>query len=247
MKTAIISIHDVTSYFQKEVTTIMEHFKGIPLSLLVTPLWDGEHTLTPDFVQILRGSEKILHGLTHCNKGRDLTGKLVALSKRSDREMFGLTWQETATLIAKGKQLFEEAFGESPKGFVPSMWYHNRYSIGLLREMGFSFTETAFQILDLESPTNEDIYIKTPAVCFDYGNNSLAERLSIGLWRRILTNFSPSLVRISIHPSDVKNGFMPHFDTLIQLLKRKGYAFQSYDQFFNDRKYYGFNYHLHTQ
>ncbi len=247
MKTVIISIHDITPYFQKEVTTIMENFESIPLSLLITPLWDGEHKLTPDFIKLLRGSEKVLHGLTHRHNGNDWTGKLVALSNRSDRELYGLTWQETATLLGRGKMLFEEAFGESPKGFVPPTWYHNRYSIGLLREMGFSFTETAFQILDLESLSNEDIYIKTPSICFDYGNNSLAERLSIGLWRRILTHFSPSLVRISIHPSDVKNGFLPHFNTLINLLKAKGYVFRSYQDFFDDRKYHAFNYHLHAQ
>ncbi len=247
MKTAIISIHDVTPRFQKEVATILTHFDDMPLSLLITPLWDDEHRITPDFVKTLRGSEKVLHGLTHQNKTGDWVGKLVAFSKRSDRELHGLTWEETAQLIAKGKMLFEDAFGESPKGFVPPTWYHNPYSIGLLREMGFSFTETAVQLLDFESQANEDIGINSPAVCYDYGNNSWAERLSISLWRRILTHFSPELVRISIHPSDVENGFLPHFDTLIQLLKGKGYAFRSYQEFLNERKYYGFNYHLHTQ
>ena len=113
--------------------------------------------------------------------------------------------------------------------------------------MGFSFTETAVQLLDFDSQANESIGINSPAVCYDYGNNSWAERLSISLWRRILTHFSPELVRISIHPSDVENGFLPHFDTLIQLLKGNGYAFRSYQEFLNERKYYGFNYHLHTQ
>ncbi len=247
MKTALISVHDVSPRFQSEVTTILKHFEDMPLSLLVTPFWNGEHRLTPDFVKILRGSEKVLHGLKHCNNKGDWAGKIAACSRRSDRELYGLSYNETATLIAEGKQLFEEAFDESPKGFVPPTWYHNPYSVGLLRDMGFSFTEKPFQLLDLETATDDNMCIKTPAVCFDYGNNRWAERLSIGFWRRFLMQFSPLLVRVSIHPSDVENGFLPQLDVLVQLLKSKGYAIQTYQAFLNDRKQYGLNYHLHPQ
>jgi predicted deacetylase len=247
MKKVIISIHDVSPCFKSEITTILNHFEETSLSLLVRPLWDGEHRLTTDFVKILRGSEKILHGLKHANQQGDWAGKLAAFSKRSDRELYGLSHDETWDLIAQGKQLFEDAFDESPLGFVPPTWYHNSHSVGLLREMGFGFTEKPFQLLDLEMGVNEGFCIKTPAVCYDYGNNSWAERLSIGFWRQFLTHFSPDLVRISIHPSDVQNGFLPHFDTLFELLKTKGYAFQNYQAFFNDRKSYDFNYHLYPQ
>jgi predicted deacetylase len=247
MKTAIISVHDVSPRFQSEIETILQHFEDTTLSLLVTPLWDGEHPLTPDFVKILRGAEKILHGLTHRNEHCDWAGKIAACSARSDRELYGLSRSETMALLTKGKRMFEQAFDESPLGFVPPTWYHNPHSVSVLREMGFSFTEKPFQLIDLDTASDDNLCIKTPAVCYDYGNNSWMERLSIGFWRRFLTHFSPALVRVSIHPSDVENGFLPHLDTLLALLKANGYAFQTYREFLNKRKQYDFSYNLYPQ
>ena len=227
MKTAIISLHDVSPRFTTEVKTILKHFEGSPLSLFVTPLWDGQNRLTSDFVKMLSGFEKVLHGLTHYNDRQDWIGKITALRQRSDRELYGLTRNETAKLIVKSKNLFEDAFDESPAGFVPPAWFHNQYSTGLLQYMGFSFTESVWQLWDLKRKEK----VETPAICYDYGNNALVEWFSITFWMQLLRYTSPELVRISIHPSDLDNGFLRHLDRVIALLKAKGYTFQSYQGF----------------
>ncbi|MDX2067809.1 MAG: DUF2334 domain-containing protein [Haliscomenobacter sp.] len=231
MKTAIISLHDVSPRFNTEVKTILQHFEDLPLSLLVTPLWDGQNRLTTDFVKILGGLEKVLHGLTHYNNRQDWIGKISSLRQRSDRELFGLTQNETANLIVKSKYLFEDAFGESPTGFVPPAWCHNQYSTGLLQNMGFSYTESAWQLWDL----NRKEKVKTPAICYDYGNNAMVEWFSISFWSQALKYTSPDLVRISIHPSDLENGFLWHLDQIIVLLRAKGYIFQTYQGFLKNR------------
>jgi predicted deacetylase len=244
MKTVIISIHDVTPRFASEIDMIMEHFKHVPTSILVTPLWDGWHRFSADFVDTLRGSEKVLHGLTHRSDGCDWMGNFLAFSSRSDREFYNLSREQTFRRLDMGKRLFEDAFSETPMGFVPPTWYHNRHSMRLLAEMGFGFTETAQSILDLATKLQENAI----PVCLDYGNNRLLERFLTYGWRWLVQYGSPNLVRLSIHPSDVTNGFLHHFDTMIQILKDKNYTFTTYQNFFkNSNKHHVVNHHLHIE
>ena len=243
MKTVIISIHDVTPYFRKEIETILNHFSAVPISVFVTPLWDGWHRLKPDFTHLLRGSEKVLHGLTHRSSGYDFTGNLMAFSRRSDRELFHLSREQTYRRLDLGRRLFEDAFDETPMGYVPPTWFHNRHSINLLHEMGFMFTETARFILDLRQNEKN----KAIPVCLDYGNNRMLEAFFTFGWRFMVHRFSPEVVRLSIHPSDVTNGFLPHFDTMIQILKDKNYTFTTYQVFFKNNQQHDFNHYLHTQ
>jgi predicted deacetylase len=244
MKTVILSVHDVTPRFASEIDVIMEHFREVPTSILVTPLWDGWHRFSADFVDILRGSEKVLHGLTHRSDGCDWMGNFLAFSRRSDREFYNLSRQETFRRLDMGKRLFEQAFSETPTGFVPPTWYHNSHSIELLTEMGFGFTETAQYILNLTEKSQQNAV----PICLDYGNNRLLESFLTYGWRWMVQYSSPDLVRLSIHPSDVTNGFLPHFDTMIQILKDKNYRFTTYQNFLNyNNLHHAFNNHLHTE
>ncbi len=243
MKTVIVSIHDVSPRFQKEAETILNHFVDVPVCVFITPLWDGWHRFKPDFIEILRDTEKVLHGLTHRSHGRDLGGNIMAFSSRSDRELFHLSREQTYRRVDLGRRLFENAFGETPLGYVPPTWFHNRYSISLLHEMGFLFTETARQIIDLRQNEKNNAV----AICLDYGNNRLLETFFTYGWRFIVHHFSPDVVRLSVHPSDVRNGFLPHLDTMISILKDKNYTFMTYQDFFKNKHKDDFNYHLHTQ
>lgn len=243
MKTVIISIHDVTPRFQKEIDIILTHFADMPISVLITPLWDGWHRLKPDFSDILRGYEKVLHGLTHRSNGRDLGGNIMAFSSRSDRELFHLSREQTYQRLDMGRRLFEEAFDETPTGYIPPTWFHNRHSISLLEEMGFLFTETAQHIINFGQNARNNAV----PVCLDYGNNRLLETFFTYGWRFIVHHFSPDVVRMSVHPSDVTNDFLPHFDTMIQILKDKNYTFTTYQEFFKNKQKDDFNNYLHPQ
>jgi peptidoglycan/xylan/chitin deacetylase (PgdA/CDA1 family) len=237
----------VSPHFRNEIKVILDYFANVPMSLLITPFWDGKIELDKAFIDLVKNSEKILHGLTHNNEKNDLIGKLVALSWRSDRELYGLSEIETIDLIQKGKYLFERAFGEKAIGFVPPTWLHNEFSIDILRDLDFSFTETPWRLIDLKSNNNTDFLIKTPAICYDYGNNKGAAWFSKQLWKQFFSIFSPDLIRISIHPSDVKNGYLPTIKTLINTLHEKEYSFLSYQEYFKFNRKYDFNYNLHTQ
>lgn len=251
MKTAIISIHDVSPRFQTEIKVILAYFKTIPKSVLVTPLWDGVHHLTPDFVKMMQNTEgvadKVLHGLTHrCNRF-DWLGKAAALSKRSDRELFGLTYQETEKLIYTSQCLFEDTFDEQPLGFIPPTWFHNAHSIDILHQKRFVFTETTWELVGLKHDVDKPFRHKTLPVCFDYGNNIVAEKLSIKAWHYAIKRFSPDLVRLSIHPSDVENGFLPPIGRIIETLKETGYEFLTYKDIFKNIKTHALNNNLYTE
>lgn len=243
MKTVIISIHDVTPRFQNEIEIILNHFSDVPTSILATPLWDGWHRFRPDFVALLRGSEKILHGLTHRSGGCDLAGSFMAFSRRSDRELAHLSREQTYRRLDLGRRLFEDAFGETPWGYVPPTWFHNPHSISILQEMGFLFTETAQHIIDLSQNEKKSAI----PVCLDYGNNRLFETFFTYGWRFMVSHFSPDVVRLSVHPSDVTNGFLPHFDTMIQILKDKNYIFSTYQEFLKKDQHHDFTHNLHAQ
>ncbi len=226
MPKVILSVHDASPLFRKEIEIIMEHFSNIPKSMLVTPLWDGWHRIDKGFSTMLNETDKVLHGLTHRSVGCDWAGKIFALSNRSDREFYNLTEAQTVQRIQLGKRLFEDAFDETPTGFIPPMWHHNLFSINTVRNLGFQFTENASHIIKLQEDTKQAAI----PVCLDYGNNILLEKLMTFGWRYLVKHTMPEFVRLSIHPSDVTNGYLPHFDIMIKILKDKNYQFTTYQE-----------------
>jgi predicted deacetylase len=225
----IVAVHDVSPYFRKEIEIILKELEGIKKSFLVSPLWKGANKFDKDFAKVLIDEELVLHGLTHTSDGRDYLGKLILMSRQSLKEFYGLNEQETRERIQTGIKLFQESFHRTPVGFVPPMWYHNSYTHAVLKELNFSFTESDSAFINLKAGRK----INSIPMCFDFGNNVLLNYISIYGWKYVFIHLKQNLIRLSIHPSDVKNGLLPHILKIIQQLNRKNAVFINYNELIN--------------
>jgi predicted deacetylase len=224
----IISIHDVYPLFQKEIEIILKELKDVKISLLITPCWNQDSSPDMDYFKTLADEDLVLHGLTHKTNKKDFFGNLLLMSKSSCKEFYGLNEIETRNKVENASKIFEATFGRKPAGFIPPMWYHNRYSVKVLRDLGFAFTESEVAFMDLRRNQNT---FSIPA-CFDFGNNKLLSRAALSGWRYVFKHLRQSLLRISIHPSDVRNGFLPDILQIIKWLQSKEYQFMLYIDFY---------------
>jgi predicted deacetylase len=223
---AVISIHDVCPYFRREIEVILKELEHVKKSFLITLLWHEDRSSNTDFFTMLGGEDVVVHGLTHEASKSDYLGKLLLMSNVSLKEFHGLDEAETRTKIERAKNIFEDIYGRRPTGFIPPMWYNNDHSINILKDLGFTYTESQTSFIDLR---NDATTFSIP-VCFDFGNNKLLSYVSLYGWKYIFKHFRQSLIRFSIHPSDVKNGFLPDIVKTINWLQSNNYSFFQYGE-----------------
>lgn len=223
----IISIHDVCPPFQKEIEIALKELKDVKKSLLITPCWNHDSSPGTDYFRTLANEDLVLHGLTHKTNKKDFLGNLLLMSKSSCKEFYGLNEIETRNKVEDASKIFEATFGRKPAGFIPPMWSHNRYSVKVLKDLGFAFTESEVAFLDFRRNQKT---LSIP-VCLDFGNNKLLSRATLYGWKYIFKHLRQSLLRISIHPSDVRNGFLPDILQIIKWLQAKDYQFMRYIDF----------------
>lgn len=219
----LLSLHDVTPFYEREIGILMDRFSDIPMSYLITPDWHSRNPLTDSFARTFAGMDTLLHGCTHAGKPEWISN-FVFRSTGITRELNGLTREETQAVVRRGLDLFQSAFGRSPEGFVPPNWHHNRHSPGVLKEFGFRYTEDAFAITDLASGKR---YFNIP-VSFDFGNNLALSALAFRLSRFGLKHMGFRLLRFALHPMDVRRGFLDRIGDLVGLLRDNGYRFRTY-------------------
>jgi predicted deacetylase len=224
MKQVIISIHDVSPFFQKEIEIILKEFTDIKKSFLVTPLWNEDHSLSSDFLTTLAEEDLVVHGLTHKTNKSDYMGKLLSMSNTSCKEFYGLNETETKVKVDTAKKLFEDMYHRNPTGFIPPMWYHNNHSIRVLKNLGFTYTESEMAFINLR----DDVSTFSIPICFDFGNNKLLSLVALYGWKYILKYLRQSLIRFSIHPSDIRNGFLPDILEIVKWLQSSNYTFLRY-------------------
>lgn len=227
---AVISIHDVSPYFQKEIEVILKELEGVEKSFLVTPVWNDIKSFDKNFFTSLAEEDLVVHGLTHKTDKRDFLGSLLSMSRTSCKEFYGLNEAETRSKIETAKTFFEDLYCRKPTGFIPPMWYHNNHSIKVIKEIGFSYTESATAFINLRDGFSTYSF---PA-CFDFGNNKLLSFVSLFGWKNLFKYLRQSLVRLSIHPSDVKNGFLPDIAGIIRSLQSDNYSFLKYADLISD-------------
>jgi hypothetical protein len=221
----IVSLHDVTPFYEREIGIIMERFRDVPMSYLITPDWHSRNPLTPSFARIFDGKDTLLHGFTHSGKPEWISN-FVFRSTGITRELNGLTRGETEAVIRKGLEAFRSAFGKVPEGFVPPNWHHNRHSVSVLKELGFRYTEGSFAVTDLVSGKRHfDIPIS-----FDFGNNLALSGLAFRLSHFGLRSLRFGWLRFAIHPMDVRRGFLERIADLVALMRDKGYGFLTYPE-----------------
>src|SRR5688572_1468283 len=111
-KKAVISFHDASVVFQKEIENVM---LSIPQkkSFLITPLWHGTEKLDRRFAQVMRSEDNLLHGLTHISDHFD-PYSILFMNKSISREFLHLDYEATKTKIALAVKLFQDTMDDSP-------------------------------------------------------------------------------------------------------------------------------------
>lgn len=172
---------------------------------------------------MMQKQDTLLHGLTHISAYVDPCA-LLFLNKKISREFLYLTYQATREKVVSGIKLFEDHLYRTPEGFIPPMWYHNRHSMQVLKEMQFCYTETWESFVNLR----ENQKFSSFPLSLDYGNNMLLSILYLKTWKWYFTRQRPRFIRLAIHPSDVNRNTISRIKEIIKRIEDNGYIFLTY-------------------
>jgi predicted deacetylase len=205
-KCAIVAIHDVCPRNFSRIVKLRNFLikQNInDFSYLVIPKWHNKENQdirnNKIFIDFLKedGRELVLHGLTHLN---------IFL----DDEFSGIKYEKAAEKLREGKKIFQEAFGEKPKGFIPPMWMMNRNALHAIIDEGFNYTSSQkfFYNLRRNEKQKSTIVVRGGVLFIPSVINSVFRRKPI--------------IQIALHPKD--NIFKLNvLKRLINLARKKDY------------------------
>lgn len=215
----------------------------MPLALLVVPNFHHQWPLLdhPEFIRKIKeeqktGAELLLHGLTHIQDDSafipdDLIGKLKQRFLTSgEGEFQGLPYYSSLQALREGKDVFERAFDESPRGFVAPAWLFHERTKDALKTLQFSFHEDHNFLYHIEK---EKKYL-VPAVTFT-GRSAARAKASV-FWAHLMRalRFAPIDVRVALHPVDFQheNLVKSIFELLADMASYRDFV--SYEEFLSE-------------
>ena len=222
MRAAIVTVHDVTPWFENRILQIDTMLRSEKISYArgVVPFYHNRQECdlasSSRFVDYLKSepTEIVLHGYAHAGWFME--------------DEFGFASHTKATeLLRLGKEKLD-SLGLKTYGFIPPMWRLSSPAVSALRELGFEFTETIRRLLDLRKQSSYESF-----VCgYHVGNRTLNQSLLLLNWVNFHTKLRRhTLVRLAIHPQDSDSALRQAMSFILQL-KRDGYVFHNYRTFF---------------
>jgi len=216
----IVSIHDISPFYCRELEIIFNKLNRLKKELFIIPNLHNEHNISGNiqFLDILRGeldNPICLHGYSHMGLVSIWERLLFSKFDLGQNEFDSIDKSEAITRVNKGKKLVYDAFKIRPKKFVAPRWIFSKKHFGLLRECGFKYTESLFNLVDLDSNKS----IKGLVTNFDFGRNQFMGYLLRQFSKsqvsfKMLTN---NLIRLAIHPNDLRN---KNFELELKLIKK---------------------------
>ena len=208
--TLLVSIHDVTPAYQREVRTLdaIARRHGAVPALLVVPDWHGQWPIerSPDLLAWVRGrasqgAEIILHGERHDEVGspRRLSDHLRAWGRTArEGEFLTLGYDAARERITRGLVCLRAA-GLDPVGFVPPAWLCREETHRAVADAGLSFSEDEVGV-HLHPGRGT---LRAPAVRWS-SRTEFRARGSVAVARlRWHLQRRTEVVRIALHPSDL--------------------------------------------
>ncbi len=212
VKHVIVSVHDWAPNYYEELVAIVKGLDQLAIqerAHLVVPYFAKKYHLANAnaFNELVmeereKGSEISLHGIHH-----------------NYAEFYRANYDTAKAYISEGLQIFTDAYGFVPPGFVAPQWVQSQGSLRAVYEAQFKYTETlrAFRPRDKKMvhayPLNYDWGI----VMLDY----MMSRCNA----RSIAHYSNDLLRFAIHPMDVRNGLFPVIMNHLDQIKRLGAEF----------------------
>jgi hypothetical protein len=212
----LVSIHDVTPAFEREVRTLWDQcgHVGITPALFVVPNWHGQWRLerSPRFVQwlhgcVAQGAEIFLHGERHdeVHLPRRLLDEWRALGcTKREGEFLTLDADAARDRLLRGIDVLR-SLHFNPVGFVPPAWLARESTHAEVCRLGLRFSEDATSIRIHDARTQYSTRWRVPVVRWS-GRTALRATLShvvAGMrWR--FQRRSP-LMRVALHPQDLQH------------------------------------------
>ncbi len=227
MKKIIVSIHDVSPKYEKEIHTIVRELnKHIDkYNLLLTLNFENNWNIEkfPSFIKFIKkvinnNKKLVYHGHTH------LINKRVLFYHVFKYFEFFKPKKDIVESFQDAKKRFGSYFGIQKLGFEPPVWYFPKKK----SKMIFDY----FQYY----ATKKGIYYKNkfiPSVpyLFAADTSALISKLIASLFFFRLIFDKSKTIRISIHPSDVTYKTLPKIMKKIDQLIKKGYKPAIYEDF----------------
>jgi len=224
-KRIIISVHDISPKFEKELNKIFLELNKLKISkkeAFVIFNWENKYNINKNknFIKKLKKEfslEQIgIHGMTHNSKKQGFLEKMLFGKKFSNLGEFkGLDNVKLKKIIKSCIILYKKIFINFPLMFVPPRWENSETLIDICKKFKIKYTESPFYMINLEKNKK----ILSFVTCHDVGDNFILNRLSrvytyLGIAFSYLFN---KPLRYSIHPNDLENG---NFEFEMKLLKK---------------------------
>ncbi|MBN1157328.1 DUF2334 domain-containing protein [Candidatus Woesearchaeota archaeon] len=209
-KCLLISVHDVTPLFDKELDSFYGELKKRKINkftLFVTPNWEGKYPInkSPEFITKLlalrrNGAELALHGYHH------------------DRKEF-LNRNQQSMILGTSVDSFKSAFKLPPTGYLPVRWILTNSLKCLLRKNKFRYTES-FTTLEYFSgrkfkgfPLGMESVVSNKYFKYDRTSHLFSRAFS-QIYARFVWS-KEGVVRYTIHPREKLNG---NFNATLKLI-----------------------------
>jgi predicted deacetylase len=209
----LASIHDVSPRFEGEVdrlADLLHRHVGDRMAMLVVPNHWGEAPLVGGsaFATKLRswadgGIEMFLHGYYHRDDARHVGGadRLKArFMTANEGEFMALSRNDAGQRIADGRKLVEDVIGRPVAGFIAPAWLYGPGALEAVADAGFELAEDHFRVW---SPVTGKQLARGPVIT--WASRTRARLASSLATAAVLRNVSPAVMRIGVHPPDVRH------------------------------------------
>ncbi len=242
-KTIIVSIHDVSPKYKKEIIEILGKLKKINLKkkeLHIVLDFQRRHKIEKDikFLNLIKkeisnGSLPAFHGIIHYkNHGTVLNSIIYGKEHGFISEFDEIKNSEFKKIISKGKLDYKRIMGFYPKLFIPARWESPKESIEICKKENIPYYENKIKMVN----TKNNSEILSPICNFDFGNNKIINKLS-----RLLARLSIFIafithrpLRYAIHPNDINNGNVNFEIRLLKKLLKRGWKPKTSQEFWNE-------------
>lgn len=199
-KYLLISVHDVSPFYEEPVNQLLDELEKREIhnfTILIVPNWDGQYDFNEDQQLVERllnlqneGTELALHGYDH--------------------HSFDLERAEASIPLEQSLTLYQTAFGNKPRCFVPPRYSQNSEVVALLKETGFSCTESTYTLEYFSGqkytslPISMESFVNNKYLKYDFLTPFLTKTFS-RIYARLVWNRG-GVVRYTLHPREIEIG-----------------------------------------
>jgi predicted deacetylase len=220
-ETFCVMLHDVAPCFASEVDQFAETLSplvGTTMAAAVVPCWGGTPLTDDDrpFLDRVRANygNIQLHGFEHF---RPKGAGLVSLFASGKDEMNGLSPEATDRCLAEGQEILKRWMGRAARGFIAPTYQIGNASPQRLARVGIHYTVGYRQVV-----TSDGRVLPISTWIWDVSPIRLLCRAGYRLGNLQYRLRSGALPCVTLHPLDIRRGFLPQIVRTIERLLRDG-------------------------